>query len=52
MRLLLGQLYDVATSRQLEALCVGEVLMPHIHLDPDVLRKAVAGVPRTALADR
>lgn len=41
MRLLLGQLYDVDTSRQLEALCVGEVLMPHIHLDAGVLRQAI-----------
>lgn len=41
MRLLLGQLYDVDTSRQLETLCVGEVLMPHIHLDAGVLRQAV-----------
>ncbi|MGF6126911.1 hypothetical protein QF019_002120 [Pseudomonas frederiksbergensis] len=41
MRLLLGQLYDIATSRELSTLCVGEVLMPHIHLDPDVLRQAV-----------
>lgn len=41
MRLLLGQLYDVDTSRQLETLCVGEVLMPHIHLEAVALRQAV-----------
>ncbi|CCP01747.1 Gramicidin S synthetase 1 [Erwinia amylovora Ea644] len=41
MRLFLGQLYDISTTRQPDKLCVGDVLVPSVRLNADALDCAI-----------
>ncbi|AZE93126.1 Siderophore biosynthesis non-ribosomal peptide synthetase [Pseudomonas orientalis] len=41
MRLILGQLYDISTTLEIEKHCVGDVLVPTSRLDADALSGAV-----------